>query len=76
MSFKGHKKNKGKGKSKESLLSLPKNFAEDVFVLEIEVEKPDVKMEDVLRLLDLYRVAVEHFETCQNEMYLVFKNKT
>jgi hypothetical protein len=33
-------------------------------------------MKDILRLLDVYRMAVEHFENCSNDMYLVFKNKT
>jgi hypothetical protein len=61
---------------KSLMAKLPKNFAEDVLYLEMELEKPDVDMCDVLRLLEMYRLAIEHFETYQNDMYLVFKSKT
>lgn len=42
----------------------------------MEVENSEVDMEDVVRLLDLYRLAIEHFETCKDDKYLIFKNKT
>jgi hypothetical protein len=51
--------------------------------LECEAEQPNVTIETIIGLLELYRVvisyalkeAVEYYEAIQSNKYLVFKNK-
>lgn len=52
------------------------NFADEVFNLELETERPDVDINVVNRLLELYAIAIEYYESIKSEKYVIFKNKT
>lgn len=52
-----HKKQMSdKGFYAEEKVVLPPNFAEDLLNLELDVEQPNVSIEIITRLLELYRV--------------------
>jgi hypothetical protein len=64
------------GKAVQEEKTLPARFAEQVLDLELEVEaNPQVEVETVNRLVELYSIAVEYYSTVQSNKYLVFKNK-
>ncbi|KAM3147622.1 hypothetical protein pb186bvf_000429 [Paramecium bursaria] len=60
----------------DNTVKLRENFAQELLNLEMELEQPNVSMETVAGLLNLYREAVEYFEAIQSNKYLIFKNKT
>lgn len=55
---------------------LPHNFAHDLFNLEMDIESPEVDMQLVNKLLQLYATAIEYYESIKSDRYLIFKNKT
>lgn len=55
---------------------LPKNFAENLLNLELEVEElypPPIS--SLKQLLELYIIGVEYYEAMHSQRYLIFKNK-
>ncbi|CAK89782.1 unnamed protein product (macronuclear) [Paramecium tetraurelia] len=54
---------------------LRDNFAEELFNLEMDVESDDVQMDTIMKLINLYKEAVEYFEAIHSNKYLIFKNK-
>ena len=54
--------------------SLPKNFAEQVLDLEGEIDFK-CELSSVKRLMELYTVAIEYYESVQNAKYLHYKDR-
>ena len=55
---------------------LPKNFAEDLLNLELEMEEINFpSLINIKKLLELYIIGVEYYETINSQRYLIFKNK-
>ena len=55
---------------------LPKNFAENLLNLELEIEEIDPPpIESIKKLLELYIIGVEYHEIIHSQRYLIFKNK-
>ncbi|KAL4497295.1 hypothetical protein ABPG72_011230 [Tetrahymena utriculariae] len=55
---------------------LPPNFSDEVFNLELEAEHPNVEIQVINRLVELYAIAIEYYESIKSDKYLIFKNKT
>ncbi|EGR34374.1 hypothetical protein IMG5_014170, partial [Ichthyophthirius multifiliis] len=56
-------------------VSLPENFADRVFNLELELETLDIDIKNVVELLELYSKAIEYYENMKDEKFIIFKNK-
>ncbi|KAM3146852.1 hypothetical protein pb186bvf_001006 [Paramecium bursaria] len=56
--------------------SLPKNFAESVMNLEIEVELNEVVQIDIFQeLIQLYMIGVEYYESIKDRKHIYFQRK-
>ena len=55
---------------------LPRNYADDLLNLELEIEEIDPPtLPQVKKLLELYIIGVEYHEAIHSQRYLIFKNK-
>ncbi len=42
----------------------------------MDIELQEIDINQVTKLLQLYDIAIEYYESIQNERYLILKNKT
>ena len=70
------KKESKKKTDKKKQVQLPKNYAEDLLNLELELEEiTPPNLSTVKKLLELYIIGVEYYELVHSQRYLIFKNK-
>jgi len=42
----------------------------------MDIESPEVDIQLIKKLLELYATAIEYYESIKSDRYLIFKNKT
>lgn len=51
------------------------NFADDMLKYEMELEKKVITIAIINKVLELYSVAIEYYESKGDDKYLIFKNR-